>query len=179
MQPAQQRPGAPAVVAYKQHNDKQINQYLRLGRFSPSLDPSQEQLMIQYAGQLRGLMSTGLNTAQYPLLYRGTDYLEFGLRGEEYIALKKLVGKFRTWKGFVSTSSDLKQAKKFSKGVVIFFHPSADTRFLDLSHYRDLTKHNQEREILLDHLTRGKITAVSRFTNASGLKSYVKVDVTL
>ena len=63
--------------------------------------------------------------------------------------------------------------------MVIFFRPSSDTRFLNLTPYRDLTKHNHEKEILLDHLTTGKITAVSRATYASGLMPYVKVDVAL
>ncbi len=36
-----------------------------------------------------------------------------------------------------------------------------------------------QKEILLDHLTKGRIIQVPKATNTSGLKSYIKIDVTV
>lgn len=171
-----------ALVQYKSKDYKEINDFLKSGKL-PAFT-SQEK-MENKVKMISDIMKQGMPpTASDGCLYRGTNILEFSVRTVDL--LQRKVGTTHTWKQFVSTSVEKYIARKFTKaqdGVLIQITPNEHTRFYDMSNaslqQKIYLKHiNNEREVLLDHKTRCRITEV-RPNITAHCKKYTLVIVKL
>ena len=173
---------SPGIAFYKNSNYHLINQYLRTGTVPYGKDP---EILDRYIRDIRQTMKANTN-GRYPELYRGTDCMEFRLRTPDQVRAKlsplpmggRIIYRNYTWKGFVSTSCDIRKAIAFSKGILLVFKTNENTKSADLTLFSNL-KHQGEKEILLDHLTMGRITKIIPDCSAAGTKSFMLVEVEL
>ena len=150
-----------ALVQYKNGDYKSINQFLRGNAFSM---PSAKRVEMEEKVQnISDAMTVGFPSGlTNGVLYRGASFLDFSVHSENL--LRKKIGKTGTWKFFVSTSISDVVASRFAKDVLMQITPSQRTRYYDFGEvpaggtmFKNL---RNEKEILLDHGTRYKITDI-------------------
>jgi len=162
------------IAFYKTKNYHAINDYLRSRR--EPMPPTTTDDLQYYIGLICGCMKDNI---PYPVLYRGTDFREFGMLRDDFKKLKDKEGKDFKWAAFTSASFDRRCAERFEKGILMILETSPDVLFDDLTKYSNLKNQRTEKEILLHKDTHYKINRVYRSQNASGLKKYIVIEASL
>lgn len=160
------------ITEYKRGRFNLVNHYLRKGRPDSEKDREViERVILDIDSEMR----TGI---PFTTLYRGTDLLDLGVRCKDM--LSRQVNVIQNWKGYVSTSYDEKCAHGFAKGVLLIITPNAQTEFVNMMDYdkRFMKNQNNEKEILLKHGTRYKITKIDAEIAKKG-KQYIQVHIIL
>ncbi len=165
------------ITFYKGNRYMDINSYLRCGR----IGETPRERLERYITDIDGVM---YSVKDFPLLYRGTGYEEFNIRGSEddcFTKLKRLEGKTKIWRSYTSTSTDEKCAFKFQKGILMVITPSPETKLVDLTKYDNLKYSRNEKEVLLARNTRYTINKVYEVVKKQGdyNRVYAQMEISL